>query len=512
VLSVFTTPFSWRRLATAACAPRPLSAALCCALVALPPLATQFPPSADLPQHVAQVRLFWETLRHEPPTGGVSYVIQWTTPYSLLYILLGFAWPFLAPEDVGRFALATLGVLWTLAAHGLAAWRGRSPAAAVLASLLFYSHITYWGFLSFAVGWPVFALLLVMTSPDYVARQTSPMRDGAAFLGTFLLLYMAHALWFAVGTLWWAASGVVFRLPRRGLLTRAAWLAPLVIGAAASYAALSRETRFVTHHTIWSAPAGVRLFTDWLPGAVFGGLKGPLEGATLFIFGCWTAAGLFFGLRRKATFDWHFGLAGAMFLILGLSLPYQFQYTIEFAERWMPVAMILLLLSAPALNWRPAVERTACLAAAAAFCVATAVAWNGFEKKELSGLRAALAALPARPRVAGLDFVKESADFRRRPFIQMAAYGQVARGGTLSLSFAKFPQMFVTYAPDAKISWTDGLEWNPEALKPSDVKYFDFALVNADDARHARFLRDFPQATPVSDGGTWRLYRFRSAQ
>src|SRR5262245_37973151 len=62
---------------------RMVAALLGGALLALPFLAVRFPPITDLPQHVAQIRLFLAALAD--PDG--AYRIQWFTPYSAAYVV-----------------------------------------------------------------------------------------------------------------------------------------------------------------------------------------------------------------------------------------------------------------------------------------------------------------------------------------------------------------------------------------------------------------------------------------
>src|SRR5262245_19959173 len=133
-------------LATAAC-------------LALPFLVVRFPLITDLPQHVAQIRLLVDTVGHPDSPDTV----QWFTPYALVYSLLGVAWTTVGPLHAGRVAMLAIGFLWVAAIHLLAASRGRSPAAATLASALFFSHVMYWGFYNFVFTWPLFALWLLLT-------------------------------------------------------------------------------------------------------------------------------------------------------------------------------------------------------------------------------------------------------------------------------------------------------------------------------------------------------------
>ena len=75
----------------------------------------------------------------------------------------------------------------------------------------------------------------------------------------------------------------------------------------------------------------------------------------------------------------------------------------------------------------------------------TALTWVAFERRELTGLAAALERLPAQQRVLGLDYEQRSPLVRGRPFLQTYAWAQVLRGGTLNFSFASFPTSLVVF-------------------------------------------------------------------
>lgn len=506
---------------------RLLVVAACCLGGAVPLLMTPFSPTTDVPQHVAQVRLFFETMQGTGQPNGVSYVVQWLTPYSLVYLVMAGLWKLLPPERVGQATLVALCVGWTLAVHWLAWRRGRSVAAAVLASTLYYCHVTYWGFLSFSVGLPVFLVWLDVTSSDFLKFGTFSIGDEKpdtryptpdtflrlaliAFL--LFLLYEAHALWFAVGLLWLGVETVVFRPSLRRTLARATVTAPLAVVALFCYRRLATDTQFVEHKLIFKEHPVLRLGTRWFVESVFGGVRGWLEVSMLAVLLGWLAWSV--ASRRRTFFkesDAGLLVAGAMLLGLGLLLPYQFQYTIELAERWMPAAFIILLLAVPAPVLKGG-EKTivaAALVVGLVFWGWTAFIWRDFDRKTMTGFRESLAALPERPRLVGLDFIGELPEFRRRPVLQTAAYGEVVRGGTYSLSFAKFPQSFVKYAPGTTLPWTDGLEWDPYCLTEADLAHFDFALVGGDPLKQLQFQDRFPVAVPVTTAGMWRLYRFQ---
>jgi hypothetical protein len=264
----------------------------CCVVGCLPLAMTPFPPTTDVPQHVAQARLFFETIHGVAQPNGVAYVVQWLTPYSLVYGVMALLWKILPPERVGQATLVALALAWTLAIHWLAWRRGRSVAAAVLASTLYYCHVTYWGFLSFSVGLPIFLVWIDFTAPRFLkfrsltlgsnepeTRHPTPETFRALAVTALLLflLYEAHALWFAVGLLWFGVGVVVFRPAWRQTMVRSAVILPLVIVAAFCYRRLATDTQFVEHKLIWKDLPLLRLGTSWFVESVYGGLRGWLE-------------------------------------------------------------------------------------------------------------------------------------------------------------------------------------------------------------------------------------------
>ncbi len=469
-------------------------------LVAVPFLVVTFPPAADLAQHVAQVRLFAEAMG-----GGSPYAVQWATPYSLVYLIFGLAWAAVGPLAAGRVGLLVVAVLWVGAVHLLAAGRGRPVAAAVLASVLVFSQSLYWGFAPFLLGWPAFVLWFLLSV------RRAPPRGGAAgeaalFLGGAALLYVSHALWLAAGIGWLAVEAVAFRRPWRRLLPRLAGVAPVAVAAAVWFAHLSGSA-FSTP-PLWVFPLR-RLDPRWWVEAAFGGLRGNLETLGLVAILGWLLAAFLThrdDLRERS--DPALALLGATFLAVVLLGPDKYTNTIEFDTRWMPPALVALLLAAPAPRLRPGAARALAAAALAVWVLVTALTWRRFERVDLSGLRPALAALPAAPRVLGLDYRRTSRWIDHQPFLQTFAWAQVLHGGTLNFSFADFPPSPVVYAPPRRAPWTGGLEWYPDRLRSTDLAWFDYLLVDAPPPLHDRIAAD-PQVEPVTADGFWRLYRLR---
>jgi len=191
-----------------------------------------------------------------------------------------------------------------------------------------------------------------------------------------------------------------------------------------------------------------------------------------------------------------------------LLLPDLHMNTIQFAQRWVPGAGVLLVLAAPMAQLEPRLRRGVALGLAAFLSLSTTLAWRRFEHTEMTGFATALAALPRAPRVIGLDYVQESRFVQGRPFMQDFAYAQVLKGGRLNMSFAGFAPSLVVFKEGKPMPWTPSLEWAPERLRPADFQYFDFALINGDEATHAHFAT-LSEIEPVTHDGRWRLYRVK---
>jgi hypothetical protein len=491
-------------------------AILSCACIAIPFLMVTFPPITDLSQQTAQIRLFLETVAdpaHSP------YRIQWFTPYGLSYLVIGGAWALFGPLHAGRIAMLIICLLWAAAIHLTAYSRGRSAASATLASLFVFNHVVYWGFYSFALGWPAFLLWLHVTMDKEPANRPNSLRtlenvgadrgfsavDALMWMGTALLLYLSHVLWLVAGLLWFVVHSLVFRKPLQTMLLRALSLAPVVVLVAVWYPRLTQST--MDTPALWGSNPITRLSFSWLTDAALGGLRGPAEGVVLALALGWLVLSLVQHRRtiREET-DLELLLSAAFLFVLVLVLPDKYMNTIRFEHRWLPPAVILLLLAVPPPMVRPMVRRAVAVIVLVAFCLTTSLVWSRFERIELAGLKESLNALPENPRVLGLSMIPDSEFIEGKPFVQTFAYAQVMKGGGLNFTFAEFPSCLVVYKKPTRPPWTVGLEWFPERVKESDLAYFDFALINGDEQVHG-ITGSNPGLQPVTREGRWRLYR-----
>ncbi|HCS46880.1 MAG TPA: hypothetical protein DIW61_00920 [Candidatus Aminicenantes bacterium] len=472
-------------------------AALSCCLAALPFLVVKFPPITDLPQHAAQVGLFGEAI-NQPDS---PYRIQWMTPYSLVYTVLGASWLVFGPENAGRIGMLIIALLWIAMLHLLAARLKRPALAASLASILFFGHILYWGFYQFAFGWPLFIGYLLLLRADFRNRW----KEALTFSGAWIILYFTHILWFFVAVAWLGVTHLFIRRDIKRLFLRALGTVPLFALAAAWYPNLAAYG--FKSQTVWATVPFERLLPTWLADASFGGLKGALEPVFFGLIVIWVL--LAWLPNRKgflARTDKSLLLLSALFFILALVLPDKHTNTIRFCQRWVPPGLALLLLGLPEIKVRKSALTAAVFASLLAFFALTSLNWMAFERSELSGLGESLEALPQGPRLIGLSYMKESTIVRGRPFIQVFSYAQVYRGGELNFSFADFGPSLVLYRTPRQLAWTSGLEWFPERAKKSDLLSFDYALVSGDDGLHEAIRRD-RTFDAVTSAGRWRLYK-----
>lgn len=479
----------------------PLLLAFCAVCVAVPFFAVDLPPVTDLPQHLAQVGLFLGVLG-----GDTAHRIQWLTPYSLGYLPLLVAKLVASPAHLPRLAMLFLAASWVGAAAYLVRRRGRPVAALPLASLLFFNHVTYWGFVTFLFGWPLFVLWLDLHDPERPAKPRA--RVAAETFALAALLFLGHALWFAAAIAWLGVRWLGRRpLQWRWLAIRIAGAAPICLGAAVWYPRFAVGA--FAKPAQWATLPWERLQPDWLLGATFGGLRGPTEAVVALVLVAWVVAALVQNRSRLATLvDRELILAAGFFLLLALVLPNSFRNTIAFAERWVPFAAALLLLAIPAPRLRPGMATALGCALLASLALATASAWSWFESEEQSGLAGSLEALPDDARVLGLEFVRESGVVRGLPFLQQFAYAQVFRGAALNFSFADFSPSLVVRAREPERRWQPGLEWFPERVSAGDFRAFDYVLVHGSPEIQAR-TASLPFLSPVQNEGSWRSYRIR---
>jgi hypothetical protein len=469
----------------------------CLVLVAVPFLLVRYPPITDLPQHVAQIRLFIDAVTN-PMT---FYKVQWLTPYGASFVLLGLTWFLFGPAAAGRIAFLVMALVWVAAVHWLGWRRKRAATAAVLATILVFNHTLYWGFYSFLAGWPLFCIAL--ETERGLRRKPFGWRSAAILFALTVALYFTHALWFAFTGLWVALVGL--RLPWRAQLARLSCFAPLGLLAAWWFPHLAQRGFYGP--TFWDRIGFARMTLDQLADSVLGGITGNAEPLMVGVLIVWIAWGWLSSRGRwRVEADLELLAVGGLFFLLGIFLPYTYQNTIRFAHRWMPFAGVLLILGSPQPSWRPALRKLLVASLLCAYVAATALTWVTFEKVELAGLQESLDALPDQPMVMGLNYVWDSPRILTHAYVQIFAYAQVLHGGDLNFSFADFAPCLVVFQERRWRPWTNGLEWYPTWVKKGDFQFFDYVLLHGDQVAHQEMARRVP-LEPVTAEAPWRLYR-----
>jgi hypothetical protein len=392
-------------------------------------------------------------------------------------------------------------VFWTIMLYLLAYKMKRPALAPLLASILFFGHILYWGFYQFAFGWPLFLGWVLLTKIEFRTRW----KEGLVFFFASIILYMAHIFWFLVALGWLVVRHLIFKGNLEKLILRVALALPFLILGIAWYPSLAAYG--FKSQTIWATTPIERLFPPWLVDALFGGLRGSMDYVFVGLLVAWILLACLQNRRvLLSKMDKELLLLSALLFLLALVLPDKQTNTIRFCQRWVPPAFSFFLLSLPELRVQKNILRVVGMTIVGVFFVLTSLNWLAFESSEMSGLKESLAALPRNPRVLGLSYIKDSGIVKGRPFIQAFAYSQVLKGGELNFSFADFGPSLVGYRQRRMIPWTSGLEWFPEKARKSDFQFFDYSLINAEEKIHAA-LSSEATLKPVTQEGRWRLYK-----
>lgn len=474
-------------------------AALVFLLIILPIILTPFPPSTDLPQHLAQIRLLGKAL--ENPGG--PYAIQWLGPNNLVYFLIYVLWTILPVAWTGRGILLVISLFWLAATHWLSFIKHRPLPETILASLLFFNSSLYWGFLNFLIGFPVFVGWFYLTTKmDFQKRSLYWL----ALSTMSFLLYESHALWFAAGALWLCYIAVVRRYRLKNFIFLFSSLFPC------GFLALSWYLRFSSLR----AASGYDVLPSWhsfykfggFVDSVFGGIEGPIEYITfIFLYG-WMAIAVWQNRKRlRERMDENLVAAAIFFLMLFLVLPHKFMNTIYFSGRWMPIAMIFGLLSLPSMIGK---RRNLLLISTGVllfFVLMTASSWLKYSGDELSGFQEAINQVEPDSRVLGLDMLRNSHYIKGYPFLQMFSYTQVFRGSSLNFSFAEHYSGLVALREKRTDYRSSHLLFYPEDVQAHDFQSVDFVLVSGEKNVHYWISRFSDRLKPVTFGGNWRLYR-----
>ncbi len=479
---------------------------LCCFAVfmyILPFFVVTYIPATDLPQHLAQVKLYFQLLAQ-----GQSelYEISFFNANVLVYWILAFLELLFPTLLAGKILMMLLVTSWVLSTFFLAHRTQRSPVVTLFASTLIYNTSFYWGFINFLIGYPFFIIWYLEITQQNEGQRYYPI---VLFLLS-ITLFFAHALWFAFGLVVYSLIALYRKTPVRTSIKQSIGIVPVVIFALVWFpqlAASRTELAFDTN-PYWIFSPLERLNPIWILNSLYGGIHSPMEWILFISIITWIVLSIVTNrqnlklLINKELFLTSIILLGGVFF-----LPEKYINTIYFASRWLPVAVIFLLLSLPSPKVSMLVQFLSTILLVTMFSVLTMMTWRTHEQYENSGLTEALEALTENKKVVGLDFVKESQLIKGRPFMQTFAYAQALKNAELNFSFTMHQSGIVKIKSNSlKHYWTPGLEWFAERIRFEDFNYFNYALINAHDDLHQVFSL-LPTLQPVTKHGRWRLYQ-----
>jgi hypothetical protein len=469
------------------------------AILTLPALLVRRPPVLDLPQLLEQVELLGRVLAGRAP--DLELHAAGPNRLGYLFVLLGRV----AGGDAWgpRLAVALAVAVWIASVAWICVRLGRPLGAGLLATTLAYSSLLYAGFFNFLAGVVPLAFWAVelRRDPAHSPAWAIALRS----LAGALLLYAAHALWLVVGGFAVATWVLLVRFSRREALARAAGVAP-VVALALAWSGQLATGGWQSNVRMVVAPLDRLTSPRFLTTVFWGGLEGWVEVALFGVLVLWLAGSCVVAWRTRGRgADSFLLLFGALTLLLVFLAPGKMDHTVLFAWRWGPFAALALLLGAPPLL-PPRVATAGAAAVVLVFALATARAWRGFEREDLRGLEAALAAVPEGGRVLGLDFVRRSPRFKVQPYVQMFAYASVERRAATAFSFAEVASSLVTYRdlPRPR-AWTPSLESFPFWVRAGDLEFFDVVLFHGDAGASAWLTERLPGLIPVAGDGRWWL-------
>lgn len=469
-------------------------------------LATTFPfwlpdllPAADLPQHLAQLHLLEQTL------SGLRSEFEatpWFYPNALVYWLLYGFWQLVDPVTVGKFAMSGLAGLWILSGWALCRNRQRPFENWLVSVPLTFNFLFNWGLLNFLIGWPIFCLFMM------IGTATETRFRGVLLFIVAILLYQAHALWFVMANTWFATH----LLDQGKLIRWREWLPlfPVWLLALIWYPILSekRASSGVETGLDWGAMPHRRIESDYLTDAALGSMHVPLEPAYLFIVCLWIALALWTHRNDIGErVDKPLLIAALMLLLAYWILPSIYMNTIFFNQRWLPCALVLLLLSLPAPRLPRMYLRTLGLGLVVAFSLTAAKFYKEWEAEQLDGFQAAIGQITPEDRVLGLNLNDHSTLMKGRPSLQLFAYAQALRGADIHFSFTEHHSGAVQFRTRPELNPERHLVWNPAKVRPANLAGFNVVLLHADDDEHTLFRKKLGLPAPESSARPWRIYR-----
>ncbi|MBX3215231.1 MAG: hypothetical protein KF850_24565 [Labilithrix sp.] len=473
--------------------------ALVAAASAAPLLFGRHLPFTDLPEHVAVA----SSLAHwNDPAYRVAehYALAFPkTPYVLFHVVVA-AIAILTrdPEIAARILLVAIAIALPFSLRSLLDALGADRRLAVLAPLLFWNRALVLGLLPFVASIPVL-VFAVATVVRATSSRSVKARAILAVLG--VVLFYLHVSSFLV----FVVTAIALALTTRGvrairetwwLLPSAAlsvlWIASGRITAHGSAFLEREEVSYATParafalfplwlHDIWQTHADEALAILWWASVVL-----------LAVASMRAREGSLSGMKTRL-------VPLAAVLAVFLATPHRAGVGLFLNERLAP---LLALFAIPILRPPPRaiLTRIGLASAVVATLAASVVAIreiSAADREEMAGFDALIGVMRPGARVVALNFDRRSRHAQFAPWLHVAAYHRIRRGGVNAYSFTGLEHWPLRYtdagAPPARPSLARAT--SPCLFRNSvDGLYFDYVLT--------RGARDpFANAPP---GPRWR--------
>jgi len=482
----------------------------CAAVVAAPLWLHRWLPIQDLPQHLATLRVVHEVHAGHEPWSDVYVTHLGSTQYLLFYIV-GDLLSYVVPVRTAGLLIMTSYMIGTVAAlYALLRSLGRDPRLCLLVIPLLTNTQLFIGLIQFVLGIPLM-LYGWSLAIDTLRDRRRGLAIGLAVVA--LLVFYSHVVVFGLFGL-----GMAVLAPWRSLRHLVRYFLPLLpAGIAVVYWAFFTASGEFVRTAMTNGAENKDLWPFWVSCRSMYDLAFNTypDSADEKLFAMFVVAGVALTVLARRGPGRPVVSTGRWLLIPLACAVLYFRsegangYFAHIRDRYVLLAVVTLL---PTLRMpRGLLGHLGTVAMVViAGMTAETFEWHSshFEREDLGDFDEALEHLPANRRVAGLIYESEAKYFGQNPFLHYAQYYLLERGGKVNYSFAGYPHWVYAYRPHQDpLGASPPLqlwEWQPWRVEDLAASY-DYVLTrgNGFDASDDRFFKAW-------EGTHWAVWERRS--
>lgn len=478
---------------------------LCGLICASPLLGAETLPLLDLPQHLATVRILRDL---DTPGWGLTdyYTVDFgRTQYLGWYLAAVGLSHMMSVVAAAKLLLIAYVVALPWSMVALLRAFGRPPVVALLAAPLAWNGAFWLGYVNYVSALPLVLWWLAAVQQALDGEPLAGRPRLALWLQAAawpLLLWLLHVQALLHGSI--LVLLVLLTHPLGWRTKRVLQVALSAVPAAGLFVAWALTSALVTAGTDWQASRAGHNAQDPLPR--WQPLQQQLVGLPDHVMGAlanrqdrWVLLALLLAIvvmalgplwpRPKSPdseSDHHaktraqtrtLWLLSGVSLTLYFVLPTRYRWVYSINTRTLPLTGLLLLAAAS----RPGMAQRPWLAAGVVLSMVLAAVLGGpvrqFSERS-QGVRNLLRQVPTGQRGLAVLQRSDSALFRHQPYLHIAQYAVLERGGMVDFSFANFPQSPVVFKPPGPPLLPPRFEKNPNALNlATDGRYYNWFLV-----------------------------------